>query len=65
MLGFEFMDPPPRASVLRALELLLALGAVGKDGVLTRPLGGSMARLPVEPMFAKVCELPFCSTVSS
>lgn len=28
VLGFEFLDPPPRAALLRALELLFALGAL-------------------------------------
>lgn len=28
VLGFDFMDAPPRAAILRSLELLLALGAL-------------------------------------
>lgn len=55
VVGFDFMDRPPTASLLRALELLFALGAVGPDGRLAVPLGEDMARLPVDPMFAKVC----------
>jgi len=54
VVGFDFMDRPPTASLLRALELLFALGAVGPDGRLAVPLGEDMARLPVDPMFAKV-----------
>ncbi len=49
------MDRPPACALLRALEQLLALGALGADGRLTQPLGRRMARLPVEPAFAKVC----------
>lgn len=39
VLGFDFMDQPPRASLLRSLELLLALGALDSRGELTKPLG--------------------------
>ena len=39
--------------MLRALELLLALGALDSEGGLTS-LGRQMVRLPVEPVFAKV-----------
>lgn len=28
VVGFDFLDPPPRAAVLRALELLLSLAAL-------------------------------------
>ena len=30
ILAFEFIDPPPRAAVLRALEMLFALGALAR-----------------------------------
>lgn len=39
VLGFDFLDPPPQASLVRSLELLLTLGALGKDGKLTDPVG--------------------------
>lgn len=52
--AFDFMDRPPAGALVRALEQLLALGALGADGRLTAPLGRRMARLPVEPAFAKV-----------
>lgn len=32
VVRFDFVDPPPPLSLLRALELLCALGAVGADG---------------------------------
>ncbi len=51
--AFDFMDAPPAGALVRALELLLALGALGGDGRLTEPLGARMARLPVEPALAK------------
>jgi hypothetical protein len=44
--------PRPRP---RSLELLLALGALDSNGRLTEDVGQPMARLPVDPMFAKVC----------
>lgn len=33
LLGFDFMDKPPRSALLRALELLYALGALTDSGV--------------------------------
>ncbi|KAL4442503.1 hypothetical protein ABPG77_005087 [Micractinium sp. CCAP 211/92] len=54
VLGFDFMSPPPRAALLRSLELLLALGALDSRGDLTQPTGSQLARLPVEPMYGKV-----------
>eukprot|EP00761_Pharyngomonas_kirbyi_P001515 gb/GECH01001519.1/.p1 GENE.gb/GECH01001519.1/~~gb/GECH01001519.1/.p1 ORF type:complete len:779 (+),score=163.76 gb/GECH01001519.1/:1-2337(+) len=48
---FPFMDPPPRAAIIRALQHLLAVGALSKTGSLTE-LGQRMARLPLEPTFA-------------
>ena len=54
VLNFDFLDPPPRAAVIRSLELLHALGALDSKGNLTEPVGRMMARLPVEPMFSKV-----------
>jgi HrpA-like RNA helicase len=38
-LQFDFMDPPPKAALLRALELLFALGALDRQGQLTSPFG--------------------------
>eukprot|EP00798_Chlamydomonas_sp_ICE-L_P016225 gene16226-22390_t len=54
VLGFDFMDPPPRAAIIRSLELLFALGALDTKGDLTDEIGKSMARLPVEPMYGRV-----------
>lgn len=35
LLGFDFMDKPPKAALLRALELLYSLGALNDAGQLT------------------------------
>ena len=45
------MDPPPREALVRALEMLYALGALNDSGNLTEPLGAQMVL---------VVELPFC-----
>jgi ATP-dependent RNA helicase DHX8/PRP22 len=49
VLAFPLLDPPPRAALLRSLELLYALGALDDAGALTRS-GTAMARFPLEPM---------------
>ncbi|KAH7913983.1 pre-mRNA splicing factor [Hygrophoropsis aurantiaca] len=51
-LDFEFMDPPPGETLIRALELLYALGALNDRGELTK-LGRRMAEFPVDPMLSK------------
>lgn len=48
VLGFDFMDPPPRAALLRSLELLLALGALDARGDLTKPTGSLLCARGVE-----------------
>jgi len=53
LIGFEFMDPPPGETLMRALELLYALGALTHTGELTK-LGRRMAEFPVDPMLSKV-----------
>lgn len=52
-LSFDFMDPPPKAALLRALELLAGLGALDRNGALTPSVGQVLARLPVDPMLGK------------
>jgi ATP-dependent RNA helicase DHX8/PRP22 len=52
-LSFDFMDLPPKLALLRALELLLALGALDNKGNLTDPMGTRLARLPVDPMYGR------------
>jgi ATP-dependent RNA helicase DHX8/PRP22 len=52
VLSFPLLDPPPRAALVRSLELLYALGALDDAGKMTR-VGDAMARFPLEPMAAK------------
>ncbi|CAH1269625.1 DHX35 [Branchiostoma lanceolatum] len=54
ILRFNFLSSPPAQIVIRGLEVLYALGALDKDGELTRPLGSNMAEFPLSPMFAKI-----------
>lgn len=53
VVGFDWMDRPPRAAVARALERLVALGAIDRRGRLSEPLGRRMSRLPLLPMYAR------------
>ena len=50
LLEFDFMDPPPVATLVGALESLHALGALDEEGLLTR-LGRKMAEFPLEREF--------------
>lgn len=52
LLNFDFIDPPPTDTLIRALELLYALGALNDRGELTK-LGRRMAEFPVDPMMSK------------
>lgn len=53
ILNFPFLDRPKRESVIRSLELLYLLGALGKDGKPTK-LGEQMNILPLAPEMGKV-----------
>lgn len=52
ILNFDFLDPPPHDALIKALELLYALGALNDRGELTK-LGRQMAEFPADPMLAK------------
>ncbi|GIL53495.1 hypothetical protein Vafri_9087, partial [Volvox africanus] len=52
LMNFDFMDPPPAETLLRALEQLYALGALNDKGELTK-LGRRMAEFPLDPLLAK------------
>jgi pre-mRNA-splicing factor ATP-dependent RNA helicase DHX16 len=52
LLEFPFLDAPHPESLMRALELLYALGALRDDGELTK-LGRQMAELPLDPKASK------------
>ncbi|KAF7113227.1 hypothetical protein RHSIM_RhsimUnG0148700 [Rhododendron simsii] len=53
LVHFDFMDPPPAEALLKALELLFALGALNKLGELTK-VGRRMAEFPLDPMLSKM-----------
>jgi len=53
LIGFDFMDPPPVATLIGALGSLHALGALDDEGLLTR-LGRKMAEFPLEPSLSKM-----------
>lgn len=50
--GFRWFEPPPQASVSRAMGLLEQLGAV-EDGALTE-VGEQLVRLPVSPRLGRI-----------
>ena len=52
LLGFDFMDPPPPATLVTALEQLYNLGALDEEGILSL-LGRKMAEFPIEPPMSK------------
>eukprot|EP01104_Vermistella_antarctica_P019886 TRINITY_DN811_c0_g3_i1.p1 TRINITY_DN811_c0_g3~~TRINITY_DN811_c0_g3_i1.p1 ORF type:complete len:1118 (-),score=403.09 TRINITY_DN811_c0_g3_i1:68-3421(-) len=52
LINFDFMDPPPAETLMKALEHLYALGALNDQGELTR-LGRRMAEFPVDPALSK------------
>lgn len=54
ILRFDFPSPPPAKHLLASLETLLALGAVSRNGDLTRPVGYFLAELPVAPMMGRM-----------
>ncbi|KAI7872375.1 P-loop containing nucleoside triphosphate hydrolase protein [Spinellus fusiger] len=53
VLEFDYMDRPSRASLIRALEELYALGAMDDKGDLS-DLGKQMAEFPLDPNYSKV-----------
>jgi pre-mRNA-splicing factor ATP-dependent RNA helicase DHX16 len=52
LLNFDFLDPPPAETIMRAVEQLYALGALNDKGELTK-IGRQMAEFPTDPMLAK------------
>ncbi|XP_063980646.1 probable ATP-dependent RNA helicase DHX35 [Diachasmimorpha longicaudata] len=53
VLRFNFPSVPPSKNLLAGFELLFALGAIDDNGLLTNPVGITMAEMPLEPVFAK------------
>ncbi len=54
VIKFDFMSPPPSEMMVRAFEFLYSLKALDEQGKLTKPLGTSMAEVPVDPMMAAI-----------
>lgn len=52
LIHFDFMDKPATKSLVKALELLYALGALNENGELTN-IGVKMAIFPTKPMLSK------------
>ncbi|KAF8021389.1 hypothetical protein BT93_G1737 [Corymbia citriodora subsp. variegata] len=53
VIGFDFIEKPPRAAIVKSLEQLFLLGALTEDCKLSDPLGHQMARLPLDPIYSK------------
>ncbi|EFA82926.1 DEAD/DEAH box helicase [Heterostelium album PN500] len=53
LIHFDFMDPPPAETLIKALEQLYALGALNDRGQLTK-LGRRMAEFPLDPQLSKM-----------
>uniref|UniRef100_A0A7N0V877 RNA helicase n=1 Tax=Kalanchoe fedtschenkoi TaxID=63787 RepID=A0A7N0V877_KALFE len=53
LMNFDFVDAPPNEALMKALELLFALGALNKNGELTRA-GRWMSEFPLSPMLSKM-----------
>eukprot|EP00493_Phyllostaurus_siculus_P025695 UN26040 len=51
-VNFDFMDPPPAETLIKALEHLYALNALNHKGELTK-LGRRMAEFPLDPQLSK------------
>lgn len=52
--AFPFLTPPDSRGIKAALDLLLELGAVAGDGTELTTIGKQLARLPIEPRFARM-----------
>eukprot|EP00927_Polykrikos_kofoidii_P041813 TRINITY_DN35666_c0_g1_i1.p1 TRINITY_DN35666_c0_g1~~TRINITY_DN35666_c0_g1_i1.p1 ORF type:complete len:1031 (-),score=239.10 TRINITY_DN35666_c0_g1_i1:299-3391(-) len=53
LLHFDFMDPPPPETLIKALEQLYALSALNDQGDLTKT-GRRMAEFPMDPQLSKL-----------
>lgn len=53
LLDFDFMDPPPRDTILHSMHQLWVLGALDNTGELT-PLGKKMVEFPLDPSLSKM-----------
>ena len=55
LLGFDFMDKPPQAALLRALELLYALGALTDTGSFPKPTFILVLHVIAASLYKLVC----------
>lgn len=53
ILGFDFIEKPSRAAIIKSLEHLFLLGALTDECQLSDPVGHQMARLPLDPLYSK------------
>ncbi|ESW25506.1 hypothetical protein PHAVU_003G041900 [Phaseolus vulgaris] len=53
ILGFDFIEKPSRAAIIKSLEQLFLLGALTDECQLSDPVGHQMARLPLDPIYSK------------
>ncbi|KAM7267059.1 hypothetical protein ACFE04_009225 [Oxalis oulophora] len=53
IVGFDFIEKPPRATIVKSLEQLFLLGALTDECKLSDPVGNQMARLPLDPIYSK------------
>ncbi|KAF5738029.1 hypothetical protein HS088_TW13G00923 [Tripterygium wilfordii] len=53
IIGFDFIEKPPRAAIIKSLEELFLLGALTDDCKLADPVGRQMSRLPLDPIYSK------------
>ena len=51
--SFPFIEPPPAKAIADGYALLLELGALDDDNVLT-PIGASLAKLPLDPRIGRM-----------
>lgn len=54
VMHFDWLASPPAETVVRGLETLHALGALGNDVALTHPIGVQMSELPLEPVLGRM-----------
>lgn len=48
VIDFDYIDPPPKEGIINALKVLYALGALDKNGEITK-IGRKMCEFPLEP----------------
>eukprot|EP00850_Spirogloea_muscicola_P012582 SM000082S22824 [mRNA] locus=s82:101301:107797:- [translate_table: standard] len=53
IMSFDWLASPSSEAMVRALEVLFALGVLDSSAKLTKPLGMQLAEIPLEPMLSK------------